>query len=346
MRRSSAVRWLVRPGRFRIRQNQAEHETLHRAQGSAGSLQVLEVVLEALGGGHQPAIGWCVAKRRGHQPHRQDSDNVSLSCHLYLLRRRPPAEKLACGSELVRCGAGHRLHGEQGMTLFHKHLARRGETRSNVPGKPSVIIEPGISGYPGRKFMPLYEYRCHRCGKTFELRQKFAEAPLTVHEGCGGGVERIIFASALQFKGSGFYINDYGRGGKSRPDQRLEREIGIENRIQERIEARIEARIVEARIEGPEPAVRLYVLTGEVIRARGAANRSIPSPARRLRRRVRRPSDPAWNPGAPMHLPGWRGPCGTRACPRCKRRCGRRHAARARKRPIGWGRFDPAGLAN
>jgi putative FmdB family regulatory protein len=65
--------------------------------------------------------------------------------------------------------------------------------------------------------MPLYEYRCHRCGKTFELKQKFAEAPLTVHEGCGGGVERIIFASALQFKGSGFYINDYGRGGKPRP---------------------------------------------------------------------------------------------------------------------------------
>jgi predicted nucleic acid-binding Zn ribbon protein len=49
------------------------------------------------------------------------------------------------------------------------------------------------------------------------LRQKFAEAPLTVHEGCGGEVERIIFASALQFKGTGFYITDYGRGGKSRP---------------------------------------------------------------------------------------------------------------------------------
>jgi putative FmdB family regulatory protein len=65
--------------------------------------------------------------------------------------------------------------------------------------------------------MPLYEYSCQRCGKTFEVRQKFAEAPLTVHEGCGGEVERIIFAPALQFKGSGFYVNDYGRGGKSRP---------------------------------------------------------------------------------------------------------------------------------
>ena len=78
-------------------------------------------------------------------------------------------------------------------------------------------MKPGIPGYPGRKFMPLYEYRCHQCGKTFEMRQKFAEAPLTVHEGCGGEVERIIFASALQFKGTGFYITDYGRGGKSRP---------------------------------------------------------------------------------------------------------------------------------
>ena len=65
--------------------------------------------------------------------------------------------------------------------------------------------------------MPLYEYRCHRCGNTFEIRQRFADAPLTVHEGCGGDVERIIFASALQFKGAGFYVNDYGRGGKTRP---------------------------------------------------------------------------------------------------------------------------------
>jgi putative FmdB family regulatory protein len=64
--------------------------------------------------------------------------------------------------------------------------------------------------------MPLYEYRCHRCGNTFELRQRFADAPLTVHEGCGGDVERIIFASALQFKGTGFYITDYGRGVKPR----------------------------------------------------------------------------------------------------------------------------------
>ena len=62
--------------------------------------------------------------------------------------------------------------------------------------------------------MPLYDYRCHQCGETFEVRQKFADALWTVHEGCGGKLERLISAPALQFKGSGFYLTDYGRNGK------------------------------------------------------------------------------------------------------------------------------------
>ena len=66
--------------------------------------------------------------------------------------------------------------------------------------------------------MPLYEYQCHRCGKTFEKIQKFSDAPVTVHEGCGGEVAKLISPSALHFKGSGWYVNDYGRNGKSRSD--------------------------------------------------------------------------------------------------------------------------------
>ena len=62
--------------------------------------------------------------------------------------------------------------------------------------------------------MPLYDYRCHQCGEVFEVRQKFADAVWTVHEGCGGELERLISAPALQFKGSGFYLTDYGRNGK------------------------------------------------------------------------------------------------------------------------------------
>ncbi len=58
--------------------------------------------------------------------------------------------------------------------------------------------------------MPLYEYKCERCGQTFEVRQKFADKPLTTHNGgCGGHVERLLSVPTLQFKGSGFYITDY-----------------------------------------------------------------------------------------------------------------------------------------
>jgi len=63
--------------------------------------------------------------------------------------------------------------------------------------------------------MPLYEYRCHRCGKTFEILQKFSDQPLEVHADCGGEVERLISPAALQFKGSGWYVTDYARNGKS-----------------------------------------------------------------------------------------------------------------------------------
>lgn len=61
--------------------------------------------------------------------------------------------------------------------------------------------------------MPLYEYQCGSCGSVFEVMQKFSDDPLTVHENCGGSVQRLLSAPALQFKGSGWYITDYARGG-------------------------------------------------------------------------------------------------------------------------------------
>ncbi len=60
--------------------------------------------------------------------------------------------------------------------------------------------------------MPLYEYACEKCGKVFEVIEKFSDQPLTVHAECGGKVERLLSAPALHFKGSGFYITDYAKG--------------------------------------------------------------------------------------------------------------------------------------
>src|SRR5579883_2481729 len=61
--------------------------------------------------------------------------------------------------------------------------------------------------------MPLYEYQCDGCGEVFEIIQKFSDPPLTVHDKCGGHVHRLLSAPALQFKGSGWYVTDYAKGG-------------------------------------------------------------------------------------------------------------------------------------
>ena len=65
--------------------------------------------------------------------------------------------------------------------------------------------------------MPLYDYRCEKCGEVFEVRQSFSDPVLKVHEGCGGEVKRMLSTPALQFKGTGWYVTDYGRGGKTPP---------------------------------------------------------------------------------------------------------------------------------
>ncbi len=58
--------------------------------------------------------------------------------------------------------------------------------------------------------MPLYEYRCEKCEEISETIQKFSDSPLTTCESCGGKLDRLLSASAIQFKGSGWYVNDYG----------------------------------------------------------------------------------------------------------------------------------------
>jgi len=62
--------------------------------------------------------------------------------------------------------------------------------------------------------VPLYEYKCDKCGDVFEVIEKFSDKPLQVHQKCGGPVHRLISTSSFQLKGSGWYATDYARGGK------------------------------------------------------------------------------------------------------------------------------------
>jgi putative FmdB family regulatory protein len=69
--------------------------------------------------------------------------------------------------------------------------------------------------------MPIYEYQCLTCGKKSELLQRMSDPPMAACPECGGEVKKLISSPAVQFKGSGWYVTDYGSkkgapsGGKS-----------------------------------------------------------------------------------------------------------------------------------
>lgn len=72
--------------------------------------------------------------------------------------------------------------------------------------------------------MPIYEYRCADCGKTFDAIQKFSDEPYT---NCGqsaslecptkgkGHVSRLMSTPSFHLKGTGWYVTDYKKGGSS-----------------------------------------------------------------------------------------------------------------------------------
>jgi len=78
--------------------------------------------------------------------------------------------------------------------------------------------------------MPLYEYQCKKCHHRFEKIQKFSDRPMKKCPDCGGPVEQLISAPAVQFKGSGWYVTDYAKKsaahseGESKPDTSTKKE--------------------------------------------------------------------------------------------------------------------------
>jgi putative FmdB family regulatory protein len=59
--------------------------------------------------------------------------------------------------------------------------------------------------------VPLYEYQCKKCKHRFEKIQKFSDRPLKKCPECGGPLEQLLSAPAVQFKGSGWYVTDYAK---------------------------------------------------------------------------------------------------------------------------------------
>jgi len=64
--------------------------------------------------------------------------------------------------------------------------------------------------------MPTYEYECKSCSHSFEVFQSMSDPPLKICPECGKEVRRLIFGgTGVIFKGSGFYVTDKGKSGKT-----------------------------------------------------------------------------------------------------------------------------------
>lgn len=68
--------------------------------------------------------------------------------------------------------------------------------------------------------MPIYEYRCEKCHKTFEKFQKISEAPLATCKDCGGSVKRLISETSFSLKGGGWYKDGYSSSPKGKEKEK------------------------------------------------------------------------------------------------------------------------------
>ena len=75
----------------------------------------------------------------------------------------------------------------------------------------TAIYSVGI----GEVHLPRYDYECGSCHHLFELRQSFDDEPVAECPECKGDSRRKISVVPIVFKGSGWYVNDYGKRGSA-----------------------------------------------------------------------------------------------------------------------------------
>jgi len=63
--------------------------------------------------------------------------------------------------------------------------------------------------------MPIYEYKCPKCGRQYEAFQGINEPELKSCKFCKGNVHKLMSLSSFSLKGSGWYTTDYA--GKKPP---------------------------------------------------------------------------------------------------------------------------------
>lgn len=71
--------------------------------------------------------------------------------------------------------------------------------------------------------MPIYEYRCTKCGNEFEKFQSITDDTIPTCTACKGKTKRLISHSSFHLKGSGWYVTDYGGKKPSFSDSKEEK---------------------------------------------------------------------------------------------------------------------------
>lgn len=66
--------------------------------------------------------------------------------------------------------------------------------------------------------MPIYEYRCTGCEKTFEIMQKVGDGQLRKCRECSGKLEKLVSRTSFLLKGGGWYSEGYSKGSGSKSD--------------------------------------------------------------------------------------------------------------------------------
>ena len=73
--------------------------------------------------------------------------------------------------------------------------------------------------------MPIYEYKCNKCGHITEAWQTFSDPPVQVCGACGGSVRKIMSNNTFRLKGSGWYVTDYSsKSNAHQPTKKTEKE--------------------------------------------------------------------------------------------------------------------------
>jgi putative FmdB family regulatory protein len=100
--------------------------------------------------------------------------------------------------------------------------------------------------------MPIYEYQCRKCKSHTEAFQKVSDKPLTKCKKCGGRLEKVISAPAIQFKGSGWYVTDYAA--KATKGDKTESEPASDKKADKKTKDSSPAKKTTEKASPPEPS--------------------------------------------------------------------------------------------